>query len=51
MDDIFLGSGDLYGSQRQGYASDGDWFSVQGDLDDFIFYDPLGCDWPCGSDL
>ena len=27
-----------------------DWFAVQGDLDDFIFYDPQGIDEPFPSD-
>lgn len=28
-----------------------DWFAVEGDLDDFIFYDPTGCEGPLYSDL
>ena len=28
-----------------------EWFTVEGDLDDFIFYDPTGYEWPRYSDL
>lgn len=42
---------DGWGSGRDAAALEKEWFSVQGDLDDFIFYDPSGYDWPLCSDL